>query len=102
MKGLFFWLSFCLSVSCFLGTGFCDELPSSFLPVSVAPFLKVFMDNLRLRFTGGFPCGDWSFLFRAPDCFKVKKQTRVSSDWELTHKHEPTAEPYFLNPPLHD
>lgn len=99
MKGLLFWLSFCLSVNCFLGTGFCDEPPSSLLSGSVAPFLKVFVDNLRLRFTGGFPCGDWSFLFRAPDCFRVNKQTRVSSDWELTHKHQPTSRALLLESP---
>lgn len=102
MKGLFFWLSFWLSVNCFLGTGFCDEHLSSLLSASVVPFLKVFMDNFRLRFTGGFPCGGWSFLFRAPACFKVNKYTGVISDWELTHKHQPTAEPNFWNRPLHD
>jgi len=76
MKGLLFWLSFLLLVNCFLGRDICDEVPFSLMSASVAHFLKVFTDGLRLRFSGGFPCGDWSFLFRPLDCFDVNKQTR--------------------------
>lgn len=79
MKGLLFWLSFLLSVNCFLGNDFCDALPFSLMSVSVAHFLKVFIDGLRLRFKGGFPCGGWSFLFRALDCFNVNKPDSKNS-----------------------
>lgn len=79
MKGLLFWLSFRLSVNCFLRIDFCDELPFCLMSASIAGFLKVFTDGLRLRFKGGFPFGDWSFLFRASDCFNVNKPERKNS-----------------------
>lgn len=49
------------------------------MSASIAGFLKVFTDGLRLRFKGGFPFGDWSFLFRASDCFNVNKPERKNS-----------------------
>lgn len=76
MKGLLLWFSFRLSANRFFGRDFCDEAPFSLTSASVAAFLKVFIDGLRFCFEGGFSCGDWSFLFRAPDCFNVNKPSK--------------------------